>query len=246
MPSRPTPHNNNVNSQTNSSKPAFVFWALIALPTLTVLIGAIGDAVSSFVNWYTDWVGHHTQNMYHMFLALGKKNTMEEIKRAAKSAALEKKENEAKQGDDGFDKIAHFEMQATLPLHVKIDDLTTLQAKVAEERYRPFMLLKAADHILSNHLDADPPRRYKFDEWSWLLKLLGEDENDESGHRRVGQPVPEGTQVMSPVNSTQKMDGQVWSWLGQESPLMSLDEGKHASRTAVLSDHAVLTACDRF
>ena len=43
--------------QTNSAKPAFVFWALIALPTLTVLIGAIGDVVGDFVNWYTIWLG---------------------------------------------------------------------------------------------------------------------------------------------------------------------------------------------
>ena len=44
--------------QTNASKPAFVFWSLIALPTLTVLIGAIGDVVSGFVNWYTEWIGN--------------------------------------------------------------------------------------------------------------------------------------------------------------------------------------------
>ena len=92
------------------------------------------------------------------------------------------------------------------------------------------MLLKAADHILTKHLDADPPRKYSFKEWSWLLKLLGEDEADETRHRRVGQALPDDVKVVSPVNTGEKLEGEVWSWLGQESPLMSLEEGKVVTR----------------
>jgi potassium channel subfamily K, other eukaryote len=46
--------------QTNSAKPTFVFWSLIALPALTVLIGAIGDAVPDFVAALTLWLGKNT------------------------------------------------------------------------------------------------------------------------------------------------------------------------------------------
>lgn len=162
-----------------------------------------------------------------MIKALGsKKNKIQEIKRAATSASNEKKFRDATEADDGFEKIAQLEKQHTVPLDFKIDDLSEMQAKVASETYRPFMLLKAAGHILNKHLDSDPPRKYSFKEWCWLMKLLGEDETDESGHRRVGQALPEGVEVVTPVRDN---ESQVWSWLGQESPLMSMEEGKQVA-----------------
>lgn len=121
----------------------------------------------------------------------------------------------------GFDQIAQIEHQRIAPLEFDMDGLTHMEAAVAEETYKPFIMLKAAQHILS-HLDASPPRKYSFKEWTWLLKLLGEDETDEQGHRRVGQALPEGAEVVTPVRTKQH---HVWSWLGQESPLMSLEEG---------------------
>ena len=162
-----------------------------------------------------------------MLKAVARRNKVSEIKNAATSANKEKKLKIEDENDDGFEKIAQLEHQHThLPLDFNVDDLTQLQASVAEEKYRPFMLLKAADHVLTNHLDADPPRKYSFKEWSWLLKLLGEDENDETRHRRVGQRLPDDIKVVSPVNTGERLEGEVWSWLGQESPLMSLEEGR--------------------
>ena len=158
-----------------------------------------------------------------MTKALGKKeNKLQEIKRAATAASKEKRLKLEKESESGFELIAKIEHQRTVPLEFPIDDLSEMEAMVAEEKYRPFMLLKAADHILTKHLDASPPKKYSYKEWTWLLKLLGEDETDESGHRRVGQVLPEGAEVVSPMRENNR---QVWSWLGQESPLMSLEEG---------------------
>ena len=184
--------------QTNSAKPAFVFWALIALPTLTVLIGAIGDVVSSFVNWYTVWLGNHTRDLWRWVRVFRKKNdTPKDKLREAKQMT---KESES--------------------------TLSDLQMSIAEETYKPLVMLKAAQTILG-HLDEEKPRTYSYQEWALLLKLLGEDETDEIGHRRVGQQVPDGVEVMTPVMTrTGTGDSQIcWSWIGQESPLMSLQEG---------------------
>ncbi|RMY05659.1 hypothetical protein D0868_06285 [Hortaea werneckii] len=90
-----------------------------------------------------------------------------------------------------------------------------------EEAYKPFLMLQAARKAIE-HLDEESPRKYTFQEWSWILKLLGEDEATEENHRRVGQPVPENAEVATPVCLSPH---QVWSWMGQESPLMSLEEG---------------------
>lgn len=125
--------------------------------------------------------------------------------------------------DAGFHEIADVEKRCTVPHDVDLDRLSEMQAALAEEKYRPLMMLKAAQHVMK-HLDESPPRKYTFKEWSWLLKLLGEDEATEDGHRRVGRPIPDGTEIVTPTKREHK--DQVWSWLGQESPLMSLEEGQ--------------------
>lgn len=210
--------------QTNSAKPAFVFWALIALPTLTVLIGSIGDAVGSFVNWYTLWIGNHTKDLWRWAKIFRRrkdtpKRAFDEVRAEAAVTAATGDEN----GENDFRHIANLHHARTIPADIDFsaDTLTAFQLAVAEETYRPFIMLKAAQMVLS-HLDEEKPRQYSYQEWTWLLKLLGHDETDESGHRRAGVAVPEGTEVVRPASS----DGKgVWSWIGQESPLMSLEEG---------------------
>ena len=220
-----------LRSQTHSGKPAFVLWALIALPTLTVLIGAIGDVVSDLVNWYTVWLGKNTIGVYRVFgLFFSKERKDKKVEKAA-----QKREDAQAEEDNGFHEIAAVEERSTVPVDFKMDGLSEMQAAVAEEKYKPFMMLKAMQHIVE-HIDADPPRKYTFKEWSWLLKLLGEDEADEEGHRRVGMPVPDGAEVNSPLRAHQ---GQVWSWLGQESPLMSLEEGERYSTPIMRSNLTV-------
>ena len=216
---------------TNSGKPAFVFWALIALPTLTVLIGAIGDAVGSFVNWYTLWLTNHAQDLWRWFQIFQRKSSQP-------LRALDEARNEANadlsqeyRDETGFHEIANVHRARTVPadLDVSADRFTEFQLSIAEETYKPFIMLKAAQTILG-HLDEEEPRKYTYKEWTWLLKMLGEDETDDSGHRKAGLPPPEGTEVLRPVSLDS--DGRptssgkgVWSWIGSESPLMSLDEG---------------------
>ena len=45
--------------QDNSAKPVFVLWSLIALPTLTVLIGSVGGVINEGVNTITLWISDH-------------------------------------------------------------------------------------------------------------------------------------------------------------------------------------------
>ena len=208
--------------QTNASKPIFVFWALIALPTLTVLIGAVGDAVSAIVNWYTTWVGEHAEALYDIFVALYQPNNRarDKIKDLIRNPEKHK-DPEDQITDDGFHQISNLDKRHTVPLDFNTEDFTHWQIEAAAEKYRPWLMLRAAQEILK-HVDSDPPKKYTFKEWSWLLKLLGEDEGTEEGHRHIGQPLPEGVEVVNPVREN---ESQVWSWLGQESPLMSLEDG---------------------
>src|SRR2546423_9399842 len=44
----------------NSSKPFFVFWTLLAVPTLTILISNMGDTVIQLIKDLTIWLGEVT------------------------------------------------------------------------------------------------------------------------------------------------------------------------------------------
>ena len=206
--------------QTNSGKPAFVFWAMIALPALTVLIGSVGDAVSAIVNWYTTWVGEHAEALYDIFVALYQPNNRarDKIKALIKDPDG-KKDPEDMINDDGFHEIANVDNHRVIPRDLNTDDFTHWQIGLMEEKYRPAIMVKAGQKILE-HIETN--KKYSFKEWSWLLKLLGEDESDEECHRIIGQPIPEGKEIVNPIR---KHKHQIWSWLGQESPLMTLEDG---------------------
>ncbi|KAH0829330.1 potassium channel [Fonsecaea pedrosoi] len=211
--------------QTNSGKPAFVFWSLIALPTLTVLIGAIGDTISDIVASTTLWLSKHAPESLSI------------IRRT--KAAAEKKRNrqgafqEAK--PPGFmDDEAALEYDFDDPNVAKViqalggreqNNAPGTDARPEDEKeaqallsvYRLHILLREMQNVVQ-HLDAQPPRKYTYEEWTWFLKLIYEDESFPVGHRH---PWEYDASVAAPVR---EKDDQKWSWLGQESPLMSMED----------------------
>jgi len=204
--------------QTNASKPAFVFWALLALPTLTVLIGAIGDSVSDSVNWAMVFFGKHAPKLFT--LANGLKRNMN--KEEALKAAIEGTHAPRRGLDENFADIADVEDGLMVPAGHSNNAFGEVSTDVVSDAYRPNMLAQAAQLVLEHFLsqvDGDSPRQYTYEEWAWLLNLLGEDEGSKDGHRKVGQPLAPGKEISEPVREN---DSQVWSWMGQESPLMNL------------------------
>ncbi len=225
----------------NSSKPAFVFWSLITLPTLTILIGAIGNQIAETLGTMTLWIIEH----------MPEKGPL---------AALKGSANREKKGDDGAYKSAKppgfmsdgseeagesdFDDEATAAAvkgmtngvegegagNSAVQNVTKSgDAKQTSKRYRHYLLVKEMRNVV-NHMDASPPRKYTFAEWTWLLKLIGEDESGRAQHRELGDVKHAlGTEEKSsdPEAGTRGDDGNVqpWSWLGHKSPLMnSMDE----------------------
>ncbi|CAJ2508490.1 Uu.00g135160.m01.CDS01 [Anthostomella pinea] len=139
--------------QANSAKPTFVFWSLIALPTLTVLIGA---HVPSFLRFAT---------------SMSKKSRPKET---LKDVLTEKDQPDAR--------------------GISQNTFGQLAAEKIEDAYRPFTMLRAAQTVLTR-LGEEPAWQYMYQEWTWLMKLLGEDEETKEGHRIIGQPLPNGIEV---------------------------------------------------
>ena len=188
--------------------------------SLTVLIGAIGDAVTDFVNWATLWLGQHAPDLLSMITGLQKKKV-----KAIASDTAAANTSDATVDEDGnerkaFGGIADVEQGKIVPAGMSDNSFSELALRLADVAYRPYLVLQAAQKVIG-HLDQETPRKYTYHEWSFLLKLLGEDEETEQGHRVVGQPLVGTAEVASPVLQHKH---QVWSWLGQESPLMSLED----------------------
>ncbi|KAK5561851.1 hypothetical protein LTR46_000656 [Exophiala xenobiotica] len=210
--------------QTNSAKPAFVFWSLIALPTLTVLIGAVGDTVSDLVASSTLWLGQHAPESLKIFrqakATARKKRNREGAFQTAKPPGFMDDESAA-EWDFEDQNIA----KAIQALGGRQQDNTQPGTKPEDEKeaqallsaYRLHILLREMQNVVQ-HLDAQPPRKYTFEEWTWFLKLIHEDESDPPGHRL---PWDRDADVAAPLR---EKDGQKWSWLGQESPLMSMED----------------------
>ena len=220
--------------QDNSAKPSFVLWSLIALPTLTVLIGAIGDSISEGVGTLTLWLGKHLPE---------KTSAMADLKGNASKAAGSAYQ-QAKppgfmsngNGDDAdFDNKAEADAVKGLSQDMEEsnpgDDPTQHDANAAGKHYRHYLLMKEMKNVVQ-HTDASPPRKYTYAEWTWFLKLLGEDESSSDQHRRPGN-VQHSQETGDTHGNAQagapERNGEVqaWSWLGPKSPLMSsIDEPK--------------------
>ena len=254
----------------NSAKPFFVFWTLLAVPTLTILISNMGDTVIQLIKDLTIWLGEVTvlpsesgsirQSLKFGLMKLtgGKINVQgirdsndniedtppglihmphrekqeprhnkEDVEAARRLAsAFEKaeeldEEEARRQGDQIIQDIHHYR-------HILITEVRNVYADVSSPK----------------------PKKYTYEEWSYFLKLLGEDEGDLKYHRKA--PMITGNSSLREKKDTetaekveeQKGDnlqgaGQIntatelssdnrtgkeikqWSWIGYRSPLMS-------------------------
>ncbi|KAK5109596.1 hypothetical protein LTR62_006833 [Meristemomyces frigidus] len=207
-----------LHPQTNSTKPAFVFWALLVLPTFTFLIGAVGDAVTDAVNWFSLWVPKVAPKIRSLARKIAGRPS--KFDKSIAEASDKNAKNVA-----AFQDLADNETGGLTSSRDKAENAFEAVNSEAEiTAYRPCITIRAPQKVMSL-LDERTPREYAYAEWTWLLKLLSEDENGATRHRRVGQEVREGTEIGVPLRRGRE---HVWSRLGQESPLMDLKGGSEA------------------
>ncbi|KAF2007315.1 potassium channel-like protein [Amniculicola lignicola CBS 123094] len=207
----------------NSSRAFFVFWSLLAIPTLTVLISNMGDTVIKAFRDLTMWVGSLT-------VLPDEKGAMSAFKVGVKRLRSGKLSQE--KGEIGTVTHATGEQVAMdrLTEHIEEDELA--EADEAEERgdilerdihFYHFILAKEIGQLMRD-IDASPPKQYTYQEWSYYLRLLGQDEADASNHRKPNgnhdtedHKHPDIGRADGGEGSDDKLR---WSWLGVRSPLM--------------------------
>ena len=216
--------------QDNSAKPVFVFWSLLALPTLTVLIGSIGDIINEGVNTFVLYLGDHLPNTGALSEVKGEASKIkgDEFKEAKPPGFLDDGRSDAAVTDNQFDAEAVKGMSQNMQRNER-----GKEHGAAGKHYRHYLLMKEMKNVVQ-HMDATPPRKYSFAEWTWFLKLLGQDESNEARHRKPwdlhnAEEAADNANSYESQGDVPNKDGQIeaWSWLGRRSPLISsTDEPK--------------------
>jgi potassium channel subfamily K len=203
----------------NSGKAFFVFWSLLAVPTLTILISNMGDTIIRAFKDFTIWIGSLTVLPDEKGLASALKIGVKRIKagKMLKEKDLDHKGAPGASEKRGLDRVAE---------HIEEEELA--EAKEAEDHgdvlerdihFYHFILAKELRQIMSD-INISPPRQYTYDEWTYYLRLLGQDEHDASGHRKPEDQHKHSKGDAPDIGTADDGDEVNWSWLGIRSPLM--------------------------
>ncbi|KAL8796812.1 MAG: hypothetical protein Q9195_000895 [Heterodermia aff. obscurata] len=222
----------------NSGKAFFVFWSLLAVPTLTILISNMGDTIVKGVRDLTLYLGEFTllpgevgvrqrvKQFIHKLrsdkiLSGGKAHIMDEP-----PGIISEKENADEEKGDGkggnaMDHVAgayeRDELKAAGAAKKRGD-------KLAENIHEYHYLLVKEFRNVMKHQNENPPRKYSYEEWAWFLKLMGQDEASSTSHRAapimVNKSKDEGPDTQQAKTDDSDKSSHAWSWLGNRSPLM--------------------------
>lgn len=234
-----------------SGKPFFVLWSLLAVPSLTILISNMGDTIVKGIRDLTLWIGELTilpgehgirNSMKRSAHQLTKgKIFSEEIKEQPAGLLGEAQKQNTDGGDERNDPESAAQQAAGEQAHADVSRANRAgrdhdrQAAPESKRHYHVMLIEEIGNV-TKHLSSSPPRKYTFDEWAWFLKLIGEDEASARTHRKAAQHQPpdgEGPPMQSTTGEKYESadgDGNTttrsfeWSWIGDRSPLMGNKE----------------------
>lgn len=215
----------------NPGKPFFVFWSLLAVPTLTILISNMGDTVIAGVRDLTIYLGEFT-------VLPGEASIKSRLKQHASKVTHGKAfsngpgpEMDAPPGFSGIGEEGQNEDQekgnsnqfahavATNHMAKFLEKEELAEASAAADRgdqlssdihMYHFLLIKELRNVMK-HINETPPRKYSYEEWMWYLKLIGEDESASSTHRKAPIKVSpvggEGDQERNEEKGTMQQGG---------------------------------------
>ncbi|KAK2798956.1 Potassium channel [Onygenales sp. PD_10] len=206
-------------------KPFFVFWSLLAIPTMTILISSMGGTIAKFLDDATNYAGELTVLPGDMSFKDRMMSPVHKLKSWTSSTSRDlivhtlsfRSQNEdttisylGPRGRREQQELEHREK------HIK---------KAAQNpRHRQHLLIREIRKLYGD-LGSTPPRKYSYDEWHYYLSLVGRAESCSS---YINVPVaqldePQGPQIgLEPSITAEELKGKArkWSWIGPRSPLM--------------------------
>src|SRR2546423_2555348 len=194
----------------NSGKPFFVVWTLLAVPTITILISNMGDTVIQLTKDVTIWLGEvtilpsesasiHQRLKFGITKLMGGKidvpgirngdDDVEELPTGLVRMPRRKKQQSSHNREDveNAQKLASDFAQAE-----ELDeDMARKQGDTLAEDIHHYrrLLIREVRNVCAD-LNAAKPKKYTYEEWSYFLELLGEGEGDPKYRQKAPRKPP--------------------------------------------------------
>jgi potassium channel subfamily K, other eukaryote len=225
-----------IQPASNSGKPFFVLWTLMAIPTLTIFISHLGDTVIKSFADLAIWAGSVTILPDDSGIKKNLKGIVRIISRGGKlnlrELRFEKPPGFIPYSDDNEeDKDLQSQLREhaldRLANHLKDEELEeAMEAEQSGDDYMRdihiyhYVLVRELKTAVTDML-SNPDRRYSYRDWAWFLKLLGQDEGDDLTHRLPPKTLSAREDIKDELGNADGRKRREWSWLGIRSPLMS-------------------------
>ena len=201
--------------KSNIGRPIFVFWALLAVPTMTILIASMGATVLMAIKGIIAQIDRFLVLPHE---AHGEKTSF--TRKAIHMGKLQTKHRTGYKGDGhhrGLER--HGEHGFRDPKTGRIMNIHDETRHIPHEDHnqeeavmmRKYLIAKEIRGLL-NDISTSPAKTYTFEEWSRFLKLLG------IKHREKDMP----SQPSRENGVDGKTTENTWSWLGDEGPLFGI------------------------
>ena len=185
-----------LSPKSNAGKPFFIVWSLIAVPTMTILVSDMGETVVANFKQGTftlaDWTVLPKAGLWRAFLERHPWLLMWLQNKAAKHAEEKRIAKGFQTGIDEENFLAPtLEQLVKEPEHL---DEHELARKLA-----------LAIRRTANHLKADRPRRYSYEEWVEYTRLI-----------RFSSESKEEADIEEEEEALIQ-----WDWIGEDSPMLA-------------------------
>lgn len=230
--------------KTNGGKSFFVFWSLLALPTMTVLISNAEDTVVKLIRDWTNRVGdytvlkpakphkerhsHHHRRRPHSRRCPETAATDPEVGTSSSVDPATVKRSNAPSSESSQQQqqqpplLAHaYTISDGVPPRVTHSRCLTDPLPTGRKLH---LLIIAEVQTVARHMRDEAVHHYSFEDWAWYLRLLGEDESSAETHSQAHARTKKQRQIEfadSPGEPRLENGHQKWSWVGHRSPLMS-------------------------
>ncbi|TKA80052.1 hypothetical protein B0A55_01758 [Friedmanniomyces simplex] len=211
----------------NAGRAFFVFWSLLAVPSLTILISNMGDTIVKGFSDLTILIGEITVLPGEQGFRAGAKAVLGSFTKWAQESVQhftlpgilgdvqkghtmhhEKRMAANEHDSDMLDRVAE-----RLNAHIEEDDLHNTARTEAEEhgdvlekdvQFYHYVLARECRN-LQKDLGASSPKKYSWNEWEYYLKLMGNEDDPKSypGQKQPDILVPEPLR-MAPSHESEK------------------------------------------
>jgi potassium channel subfamily K, other eukaryote len=163
----------------NAGKPLFVFWSLLAVPTITILISSMGDTIVKKLKEKLTLHVEESSRGKSLKYVIGKATKIKAFDTehridSLQNSSTRRRSSRWKKGKMRDESTEPGTEKGAMLYGLKGSMETGLSLGKDQPSYH-YLLINEISNV-TVHLLASPPREYTYDEWAWFLSLMSRGE----------------------------------------------------------------------